>query len=58
MMTAKEHAYHVKLLKLINEASADGVTLTIDLEPRYPLAAGHYDMKPGVRTRDYRKEAK
>jgi hypothetical protein len=56
MMTSKEHFYLVKLLALINKARADGVTLTIDLEPRYPLAAGHYDMKPGVRTRDYRSE--
>jgi hypothetical protein len=56
MMTAKEHFYLVKLLELINKARADGVTLTIDLEPRYPLEAGNYDMKPGVRTRDYRNE--
>jgi hypothetical protein len=55
-MTAKEHAYFVKLLALINEARDNGVILTIELEPRYPLSQGHFDMKPGVRTRDYRKE--
>ncbi len=46
---AKEYEYHVKLLKLINEARDDGIVLTIESEPRHPLAMGNYDMRPSVR---------
>lgn len=51
----KEYKYHVALLKLITEARADGIVLTIDAEPRLPLAMGHFDMRPAAR---YSRDAK
>ncbi|MFM0165696.1 hypothetical protein PQR39_35370 [Paraburkholderia sediminicola] len=54
----KEYDYHVKLLQLITEAHADGIVLTIDAEPRHPLATGHFDMRPAARYSRAAKETK
>jgi hypothetical protein len=45
----KEYTYHCQLLQLIQRAREDGIVLTIDLETRYPLATGNFDMTPGAR---------
>jgi hypothetical protein len=45
----KEYPYYIEMLQLINRAREDGIVLTIDLQPRYPLAMGNYDMIPHAR---------
>jgi hypothetical protein len=55
---AKEYDYHVKLLQLITEAHADGIVLTIGLQPRHPLAMGNFDMTPAARYSRAAKDSK